>query len=70
MRPSLAIFRAFALTRALRTSLDSVLYGTSPFAVVPLIVATAVLGGVAVGAAFAPARRTGRVDSMAALRSD
>jgi ABC-type antimicrobial peptide transport system permease subunit len=61
---------AFALARVLRASLDSVLYRTSPFAVAPLVGAAVVLGGVAVAAAFAPARRAGDVDPMVALRSE
>ena len=61
---------AFALARVLRASLDSVLYRTSPFAVVPLVAAAAVLGAVAVLASFPPARRAGSVDPMVALRSE
>ena len=61
---------AFALARVLRASLDSMLYRTSPFAIAPLVGAAVVLGGVAVAAAFAPARRAGDVDPMVALRSE
>ena len=61
---------AFTLARLLRASLDTMLYKTSPFAVVPLVAAAAILGCVAVAASWVPARRAGGADPMAALRSE
>ena len=54
----------------LRASLDSMLFRTSPFAVVPLASAAVLLGCVALTAAWWPACRTANVDPVIALRSD
>jgi putative ABC transport system permease protein len=59
-----------AMARALRASLDSVLYRTSPFGAGPFAAAAALLGVIALTAAWIPARRAGRVDPTVALRSE
>jgi ABC-type antimicrobial peptide transport system permease subunit len=46
------------------------LFGIAPTDATTLALACAVLVGVALGAAFAPARRASRVEPMAALRHD
>jgi len=57
---------AAVLTRLLR----SLLYGVAPIDPATFGVAAALIGGIAVAAAYLPARRASRIEPMAALRED
>jgi predicted permease len=57
---------AFVLTRQLR----SLLYEITPHDPLTLMLAALILGGVALAAAYVPARRAARVDPILALRSE
>jgi predicted permease len=49
---------------------ESILFGVERLAVLPMIAAAGILGVVAYGAGYLPARRASRVDPMDALRQD
>jgi predicted permease len=49
---------------------ESILFGVERLAVVPMVAAVGLLGVVAYGAGYLPARRAARVDPMVALRQD
>ena len=63
---TIGVAGAFAATRALRT----LLYGVQPGDPVTFAVVAAVLLGIALAAAYAPARRAARLDPVEALRAD
>jgi ABC-type antimicrobial peptide transport system permease subunit len=56
--------------RGASTGLRAVLYGVSPFATAPFVIAIVVLIGAGVIAALLPSRSASRVDPMLAMRSE
>jgi putative ABC transport system permease protein len=59
-----------AVTLGLGRVLSSLLYGVAPTDLMTLVLSSLVLGGVAMAAAYLPARRAARVDPIVALRAD
>jgi ABC-type antimicrobial peptide transport system permease subunit len=59
-----------AVTRALRASIDSALFRTSPFALVPTLSAAVILVGVTVAATWLPAWRAARTNPLLILRAE
>jgi putative ABC transport system permease protein len=55
---------------ALSPLLASLVFGTSPRDALSLLLGVLVLGSLALGASYIPARRAARGDPMAALRSE
>ena len=64
------IVAGLVATRALRASIDSALFRTSPFAILPTISAAIILVGVAVASTWLPARRAARTDPLLVLRAE
>jgi predicted permease len=67
---AIGVVAGIALALALGRIVASLLYGVSPSDPLAILVAAAVLLGVAVAASFVPAWRAGRSDPVSALRTD
>ena len=63
---AIGVVTALALGRTART----LLFGVAPTEPVVLLLATAILAGIALGAGYLPARRASRLNPVDALRRD
>jgi predicted permease len=61
---------ALAAARVASHQIAGLFFGVGPFDALTIVAATALLGAVAAGAGYVPARRASRVDPMIALRNE